>query len=149
MNAKDLADKFAKKVNAAMRESAKQEAASIKNSAPRLADVAHCKRAMTEDVVPFLVEVQGHFPENQFTIVQQIDHEDGKVVGVSFQVGDGPPTTITTFFGTVIVAHAGASGSSKGINFVYGPNDEPYISNSGDLTREKIAKLVGMVIDNV
>jgi hypothetical protein len=31
---------------------------------------------------------------------------------------------------------------------VYPPDAEPYISNSGDLTREKIAKLVELVIDN-
>jgi hypothetical protein len=30
---------------------------------------------------------------------------------------------------------------------VYGPDVEPYISNSGDLTREKMAKLVEMEID--
>ena len=32
--------------------------------------------------------------------------------------------------------------------YVYAPDVEPYISNSGDLTREKIAKLVEMVIAN-
>jgi hypothetical protein len=31
---------------------------------------------------------------------------------------------------------------------VYPPDAEPNISNSGDLTRDKIAKLVEMVIDN-
>jgi hypothetical protein len=31
---------------------------------------------------------------------------------------------------------------------VYPPDAEPYISNSGDLTQEKIAKLVELVIDN-
>jgi hypothetical protein len=31
--------------------------------------------------------------------------------------------------------------------FVYAPDVEPYISKSGDLTRDKIAKLVEMVID--
>jgi hypothetical protein len=38
-------------------------------------------------------------------------------------------------------------GTSKGVPFVYAPDVEPYISNSGDLTRDKIAKLVEMVID--
>jgi hypothetical protein len=35
----------------------------------------------------------------------------------------------------------------KGIPFVYAPDVEPYISDSGDLTRDKMAKLVEMVQD--
>jgi hypothetical protein len=31
---------------------------------------------------------------------------------------------------------------------VYAPDAEPYIPNSGDLTRDKIAKLVEMTINN-
>jgi hypothetical protein len=31
---------------------------------------------------------------------------------------------------------------------VYPPDAEPYISNSGDLTRDKIAKLVEMTMNN-
>ena len=41
----------------------------------------------------------------------------------------------------------GNSGSTKGVSFVYPPDAEPYISNSGDLTRDKIAKLIEMVMD--
>ena len=69
-------------------------------------------------------------------------------MGVSFKIGDGAPTTIGTAFGNVVVTRVGVSGSSKGVAFVYPPDAEPYISNSGDLTREKIAKLVSMIIDN-
>jgi hypothetical protein len=47
-----------------------------------------------------------------------------------------------------MVSHSGASGSSKGVNLVYSPETEPFISNSGDLTREKISKLVEMIIDH-
>jgi hypothetical protein len=45
------------------------------------------------------------------------------------------------------VTRIGDSGTKKGIPFVFAPDVEPYISNSGDLTRAKIAKLVEMVID--
>jgi hypothetical protein len=58
------------------------------------------------------------------------------------------PTIITTAFGNIVVTRLGASGSSKGTAVVYPADAEPYISNSGDLTREKIAKLVELVIDN-
>jgi hypothetical protein len=46
------------------------------------------------------------------------------------------------------VTRIGDSGTSKGVPFVFGPDTEPYISNSGDLTRDKMAKLVEMVIDH-
>jgi hypothetical protein len=73
---------------------------------------------------------------------------DHKPVGVCFKIGDGAPINISTAFGNIIVTRSGDSGSSKGIGFVYPPDVEPYISNSGDLTRDKLAKLVAMVIDN-
>jgi hypothetical protein len=34
------------------------------------------------------------------------------------------------------------------VSFVYPADAEPYISNSGDLTKEKIAKLVKMAMDH-
>lgn len=77
----------------------------------------------------------------------QID-TDHKPVGVSFKIGDGPATNISTALGNIVVTHTGASGSSKGVSHVFPPDAEPYISNSGDLTRAKMAKLVEMVIDN-
>lgn len=103
--------------------------------------MVHIKRAMEQQVMPFFTELKQHFGADQFSFAPQIDI-DHKPVGVSFKIGDGAPTTITTAFGNIVVARLGASGSSKGVLFVYPPDAEPYISNSGDLTREKIAKLV-------
>ena len=148
MDAKELADKFAAKVAAAAVEKDKQNTVAADNNAKRLDDANHCKRAMAEAVIPFLSELKSHLPPNQFSFSLQIDLKDHKVVGVSFRVGDGPATTISTSFGNVFVTRTGDSGSSKGVNFVYPPDAEPYISNSGDLTREKIAKLVEMAIDH-
>jgi hypothetical protein len=148
MDAKALSKRFLAKVASARVERDRQITIAHDNNAKRCDDVEHCKRAMTDNVLPFLSELKSHFPGEQFSFAPQVDGHDHKVVGVSFTIGDGPPTTISTAFGNVIVTHAGASGSSKGVNFVYAPDAEPYISNSGDLTREKIAKLVEMAIDN-
>ena len=147
MEAKELAMVFAAKVASARVEREKQITAAHDNNAKRRDDIEHCKRAMTNNVIPFLTELKSHLPDEQFSFAPQVDRQDHAVVGVSFTIGDGPPTTISTAFGNVIVTHAGASGSSKGVNYVYPPDAEPYISNSGDLTKEKIAKLVEMVID--
>jgi hypothetical protein len=148
MNAKDLAEKFTKRVAAAGIEKDRQKTVARDNNANRLLDVEHCKKAMVNHVIPFLSELQNTLPPGQFSFSPQIDFHNHEVVGVSFTIGDGPPTTISTAFGNVVVTHAGASGSSRGVNFVYPPDAEPFISNSGDLTREKIAKLVEMVLDS-
>ena len=73
---------------------------------------------------------------------------DHKPAGVSFRIGDGGTTSISTALGNIVVTRMGNSGTKKGIAYVYPPDEEPYISNSGDLTADKIAKLIEMVIDN-
>ena len=148
MNAKELADRFMAKVAAAVTERDRQSTIAANNVDRRLEDVDHCKRAMTDIVVPFLSELKTHLPEGQFSFSPQIDLQDHKCVGVSFKLGDGPATTISTAFGNVIVTRSGDSGTSKGVSFVYPPDAEPYISNSGDLTNEKIAKLVEMAMNH-
>jgi hypothetical protein len=148
MNVQELADKFTAKVSAAVTERDRQTTIATEQSAVRTDDIEHCKNAMERNVLPFLEELKTAMPDGQFSFAHQIDRQDHKPVGVSFRIGDGPATTIATAFGNVIVTSVGHSSSSKGVSFVYPPDAEPYISNSGDLTRDKIAKLVEMVIDN-
>jgi hypothetical protein len=148
MNVNDLAAKFVAKTHAAAVEKDRQKIVSVDNKEKYSDDAEYCKKAMTDIVMPFLQELKTALPENQFSLAPQVDIRDHAIVGVSFKIGDGAPTTISAAFGNVTVTRSGDSGSSKGINFVFPPDAEPYISNSGDLTREKIAKLVEMVIDN-
>ena len=146
MDAKELADKFAARVTAATAERDRQKTVAADNIATRSQDADHCKRAMTELVIPFLSELKSYLPD-QVLLSPQVDLQDHKVIGISFKIGDGPGITISTAFGNVIVTRSGSSASSKGISFVYPGDAEPYIANSGDLTREKIAKLVEMAMD--
>jgi hypothetical protein len=148
MNAQELAEKFTAKVAAAVVEKDRQTDIAADNIEKRSDDVEHCKRAMERQVIPFLLELKQHLGEEQFSFAPQIDILDHKPVGVSFKIGDGSATSISTAFGNIVVTRFGDSGSSKGVPFVYPPDAEPYISNSGDLTRDKIAKLVEMAIDN-
>jgi len=148
MNAQKLAEKFADRVAAAVVERDRQTAIAAENTSTRSDDISHCKRAMEHNVLPFLAELKEHFPEQQFSFAPQVDMHDHKPIGVSFKIGDGAWTSICTAFGNIVVTRIGDSGSSKGVAFVYPPDVEPYISNSGDLTRDKIAKLVEMIIDN-
>ncbi len=147
MNTQELADKFAAKVAAAVVERDKEAKVATEDSGKRSDDAQHCKRAMEENVIPFFSELKDRFPEDQFSFATQIDRNDHKVVGVSFKIGDGAVTNILTAFGNVSVTHSGASGSSKGVSYIFPSDKEPYIANSGDLTWDKMAKLVEMIID--
>lgn len=148
MNAQELASKFNAKVAAAVAEKKRQTGITTDNTQKRLDDAEHCKRALQEHVIPFLSDLRQHFGAEQFSFAPQIDIQDHKPIGVSFKIGDGSATTISTAFGNIVVTRFGDSGSQKSVPFVYSPDAEPYISNSGDLTRDKIAKLVEMAIDN-
>ncbi len=148
MDAKQLAEKFAAKVAEATVEKTRQKTVADNNVDTRRDDAEHCKNAMAKHVMPFLSELQSNLSPKQFSFSPQIDLNDHRVIGVSFRVGDGPIITISTASGNITVTRAGASGSPKGVSFVYSPDAEPYISNSGDLTRDKIAKLVAMTMDN-
>lgn len=147
MNAQELAAKFTAKIAVAAVERDRQAEIAVDNAEKRTADVEHCKKAMEQHVIPFLQELKHHLGEQQFSFAPQIELNDHRPVGVSFKIGDGAPTTITTAFGNIVVTRIGDSGTAKGVPFVYAPDVEPYIANSGDLTRDKIAKLVELVID--
>jgi hypothetical protein len=148
MNAEELARKFRAKVTDAIAEKERQTGIARDNADKRAADVEHCKRAMEREIIPFLSELKQHLGDEQFSFAPQIELHDHRPVGVSFTIGNGAPTSITTAFGNIIVTRIGDSGTAKGIPYVYAPDIEPYLSNSGDLTRDKIAKLVEMVIDD-
>ena len=148
MNAKELADKFKTKIHAAAVERERQSGLAIEHNQERGQDIEHCKHAMESNVLPFLTELKEHLDDGQFTFAPQINMRDHKPVGVSFRISDGGITSIATALGNIVVTRTGDGGTTKGVAYVYPPDAEPYISNSGDLTRDKIAKLVEMVIDN-
>lgn len=147
MNAEELANKFRAKIAAAAAERQKQADIASENTGPRGDDADHCRNAMEREVLPFLSELQHHLGEEQFSFASQIELHDHRPVGVTFTIGNGSPTSISTAVGNILVTRVGDSGTAKGIPYVFAPDAEPYISNSGDLTREKIAKLIEMVID--
>jgi len=148
MNAQELAQKFKDRMAAARVEKDKQTGLAAENVDKRTADIEHCKAALEREVIPFLSELKQHLGDDQFSFASQIDRNDHRPVGVSFTIGGGGPTHIATALGNIIVTRFGVSGTAKGMPYVYAPDVEPHISNSGDLTRDKMAKLVEMVIDD-
>jgi hypothetical protein len=147
MNAQELAAKFGAKIAVPAAEKDRQTEVATRSVEKRAADIEYCKKALEQNVLSFLDELKHHLGDQQFSFAPQIGLNDHRPVGVSFKIGDGAPTSISTAFGNIVVTRIGDSGTSQGVPFVYAPDVEPFISNSGDLTREKIAKLVEMVID--
>jgi hypothetical protein len=147
MNAEQLANRFRAKIAAAVLEKDRQAGLAVENIDKRTADIEHCKNAMEREVIPFLKELQQHLGVAEFSYAPQIELNDHRPVGVSFTIGGGAPTSINTAFGNIVVTRLGGSGRAKGMSYVYPPDADPYISNSGDLTRDKMARLVEMVIE--
>jgi hypothetical protein len=101
MNARELADKFNAKTGAAAVERERQSGLAIEHIEERGDDIERCKRAMESNVLPFLVELKQHLGEGQFTFAPQIDMQAHKPVGVSFRIGDGGTTSISTALGNI------------------------------------------------
>ena len=114
MNAQELAAKFNAKIAVAAAERDRQTEIAVDNAGKRIVDVEHCKIAMERHVLPVLTELKQHLGEEQFSFAPQIELNDHRPVGVSFKIGDGAPTTITTAFGNIVVTRIGDSGTSKG-----------------------------------
>lgn len=115
MNAKELAAKFKAKIGAAVVERERQSDLATEHIQKRADDIEHCKRAMESNVLPFLAELKQNLAEGQFTFAPQIDIRDHKPVGVSFKIGDGGTTSISTALGNIVVTRTGDGGTTKGL----------------------------------
>ena len=115
MKAKELADKFNAKTDAAVVERERQSGLAAEHIQKRSEDIEHCKRAMESNVLPFLAELKQHLGEGQFTFAPQIDIQDHKPVGVSFKIGDGGTTSISTALGNIIVTRVGDGGTKRAL----------------------------------
>jgi hypothetical protein len=146
MNAQELAQKFSGKVAASAPERQHQQTVAADNAKSRLDDVVHIKRAMEQQVMPFFTELRQHFGPISFLSHRKSTSTTGRWASLSKSVTERPqpsrPHSARLWWpvwGPVDPQRAFC---------LYPPDAEPYISNSGDLTREKIAKLVELVIDN-
>ena len=100
MNAEELAHKFRDRSPLLLLRKKKQRGIASENADKRAADVEHCKNALEREVIPFLSELKHHLGDDQFSFAPQIELKDHRPVGVSFTIGNGAPTSITTAFGT-------------------------------------------------
>jgi hypothetical protein len=128
--------------------------------AARLAGVAALKaatvskqregqQAIATVVVPYFDEILRTMgPAGfQFSQVQSPDPIDILPLGVRFAVGDSVEYEISIASSKVWIKKVGSKSDGVGTAFVYPSTEEPHISEPQDLTREKIGKLLELVID--
>ena len=91
---------------------------------------------MENNVLPFLAELKQHLGDGQFTFAPQIDMQDHGRRRLVQDRGwrNNEHINVARKY---LVTRAGDGGTKRGLAYVYPPDAEPYISNSGDLTRDK------------
>jgi len=126
----------------------------------RLASVASSKaeavakqlegqQAISTLVVPYFDEILKTIgPAGfKFSQVQSPDPIDMLPLGVRFTVGDSVEYEISVASSKVWIKKVGSKSDGVGAAFVYPGSEEPHIGEPQDLTREKIGKLLELVIE--
>jgi hypothetical protein len=102
-----------------------------------------CQSAIEMVVLPYLAGVQKKFGAAKFWYGLHRDSGDGRPSGVSFRVGGGRPTHVSTGDGTITVIRGDILDQSAN------PSDQmPTISRPEDLTAENISRLIEIAILN-
>jgi hypothetical protein len=106
--------------------------------------------ALTSVVLPYLEEAKSFFPNGAFDYRRDSDVNTKRLVSVSFQINGFDAVEIRDQGGQVAVRKTGALSQPEGAGVVKStyPTDSsgPMIGSAEDLTREKLGKLIELVI---
>lgn len=107
------------------------------------------QQAIATVVIPYFAEILETIgPAGfKFSRVQSPDPIDILPLGVRFAVGDSVEYEISVASSKVWIKKVGSKSNGVGTAFVYPDTEEPYIGEPLDLTREKIGKLLELVIE--
>ncbi|GEM_PF-2394750 len=108
------------------------------------------QQALATVVVPYFDEILGAIgPAGfQFSRVQSSDSSDILPLGVRFAVGGSVEHEISVASSKVWIRKVGSKSDGVSTVFVFPSFEEPYIGEPQDLTREKIGKLLELVIEH-
>jgi hypothetical protein len=106
--------------------------------------------ALTSVVLPYLEEAKNFFPNGAFDYRRHNDIDSKRLVSVSFQINGFDTVEIRDQGGQVAVRKTGALSQPDGASIVKStyPTDSsgPMIDSADDITREKLGKLIELVI---
>jgi len=104
---------------------------------------SQCQSAIEEVVLPYLAGVQRKFGPGRFWYGLYRDAGDGRPSGVSFRVGSGRPTHVSTSNGVITILRGDILDRSAN------PADQmPEISGPADLNAENVSRLIEIAILN-
>jgi hypothetical protein len=128
---------------------AREKAAHGKKEVDALKSEAE-KAASDKVVLPYLEEAKSFFPNGAFDYRRDSDVNTKRLVSVSFQINGFDAVEIRDQGGQVAVRKKGALSQPEGAGVVKStyPTDSsgPMIGSAEDLTREKLGKLIELVI---
>jgi hypothetical protein len=107
------------------------------------------QQAIATVVVPYFQEILQTMGSAgfQFSQVQSPNPVEGLPLGVRFSVGDSVEYEVSVASSKVWIKKVGSKSAGVGTVFVYPSTEEPHISEPQDLTREKIGKLLELIIE--
>jgi hypothetical protein len=146
MGPKELAAQFAKKNAESDARKEKEKAAAEESAAKLKKGREDAKKALADVAIPFLNEVKAELPPGQFAVGSEVDVSDQRPIAIRFKIGNGPTVRISTTSGNVTITETSSPEIPGHISFMYPGTAEPFISTTKDLTKEKLNKLVEMVI---
>jgi hypothetical protein len=106
------------------------------------------QQAIANVVIPYFDEILETIGPTgfKFSRIQSPDPIDILPLGVRFAVGDSVEYEISVASSKIWIKKVGSKSDGVGTAFVYPGSEEPHIGEPHDLTREKIGKLLELVI---
>jgi hypothetical protein len=149
MDPQELANLFEKK-NAKRAARAAEEKSKSDAKADWQMRAEQGRVALREVVIPYFQELVETFPKGQVKFDQaRVDAATGASTAVSFKIGDSAEHVIEVIHGNVRIWRPRSDRPPFDMESVFSGNAEPLIAGPSDLTREKLSKLVEMVINEL
>jgi len=106
------------------------------------------QEAILKVVIPYFTEIAQTIGADNFRFTEVPDGNPLSTLplGVRFVIGSGVEYEISVASSKVWIKTVGSKSAGIGVVYVYPGTHEPHISEPGDLTREKLGKLLALMI---
>jgi hypothetical protein len=106
------------------------------------------QEAILKVVIPYFTEITRTMGANTFKFTEVSDGNPVSAlpIGVRFMIGSSVEYEISVASSKVWIKTVGSKSAGVSVVYVYPSTQEPHISEPRDLTREKLGKLLALVI---
>lgn len=148
MDPKDLKILFDKKAADKASAEETQRAAVAALKAETVFKQKEGQEAIAKVVIPYFTEIARTIGADNFKFTEVPDGNPLSTLplGVRFKIGGSAEYEISIASAKVWIKTVGSKSAGVSVVFVYPSTEEPHISEPSDLTREKLGKLLALVI---